>query len=82
MVEILNDGTCNTYLERFGANFIHYFYTNGYDKILRVAGRSLREFLLTIDQLHDSSRFTFPRMQHPLFHVTDEDENGITLVYK
>ncbi len=82
MVEILNDGTRDTYLEFFGANFIHYFSRYGFDKILRVAGRTLREFLFVIDQLHDSNRFTFPRMQSPSFHVTEEDCMGATLEYK
>ncbi len=82
MVEILNDGTRDTYLEFFGANFIHYFYRYGFNKILRVAGRNLRDFLFTIDQLHDSNRFTFPQMQHPLFNVTEENEQGVTLIYK
>jgi guanylate cyclase len=82
MAEILNDGTRNTYLEFFGANFIHYFYRYGFDKILRVAGRTFSDFLYAIDQLHDSNRFTFPQMQHPLFHVTKENEKEVTLVYK
>lgn len=82
MAEILNDGTRDTYLEFFGANFIHYFYRYGFDKILRVAGRSFGDFLYTLDQLHDSNRFIFPQMQHPLFHVTDENEKGVTLLYK
>ncbi|CAF2760229.1 unnamed protein product [Rotaria sp. Silwood2] len=82
MVEILNDGTRDTYLEFFGTNFIHYFYRYGFDKILRVAGRTLRDFLFVIDELHDSNRYIFPQMKHPLFHVTEEDEKGATLVYK
>jgi guanylate cyclase len=82
MAEVLNDGTRETYLEFFGGNFIHCFYQYGFNKILRVAGRTLRDFLFAIDQLHDSHRFTFPQMQHPLFHVTEEDEKGVTLVYK
>ncbi|CAF0994520.1 unnamed protein product [Adineta ricciae] len=82
MVEILNDGTRESFLQFFGANFIHYFYRYGFDKILRVAGRTLRDFLFVIDQLHDSNRFTFPQMQHPLFHVTEEDNHGVILHYK
>ncbi|CAF4671083.1 unnamed protein product [Rotaria sp. Silwood1] len=82
MVEILNDGTRDTYLEFFGTNFIHYFYRYGFDKILRIAGRTFRDFLFVIDELHDSNRYTFPQMKHPLFHVTEEDEKGATLVYK
>lgn len=82
MAQILNEGTRQTYLQFFGTNFIHYFYRYGFDKMLRVAGRTLRDFLFAIDQLHDSNRFVFPQMHHPLFHVTGEDENGVQLDYK
>jgi guanylate cyclase len=54
----------------------------GYDKILRVAGRSFRNFLYSIDQLHESNRFSFPKMQHPLFFVEKEDSTGVFLHYK
>ncbi len=37
----------------------------GYYKLFRIAGRNLREFLFVIDQLHDSNRFTFAKMQTP-----------------
>ncbi|CAF0724480.1 unnamed protein product [Didymodactylos carnosus] len=54
----------------------------GYDKILRVAGRHYHDFLLSINQLHDSTRFSFPLMKSPLFHVSDKDENGVVFHYK
>lgn len=82
MANILHEGTPDTYLEFFGQDSVRYFVNFGFDKILRVAGRSLRDFLFVIDQLHDSNRFAFPQMDQPLFHVTQEDEHGATLDYK
>ncbi|CAF0866327.1 unnamed protein product [Adineta ricciae] len=82
MVHVLHEGTAETYLEFFGEDFVRYFVNFGFDKILRVAGRTLRDFLFAIDQLHDSNRFTFPQMDQPLFHVTEESQSGATLVYK
>ena len=82
LVDILHEGTRETYLEFFGQDFFRYFKNIGYHKLFRVAGRNLREFLFVIDQLHDSNRFTFPNMQTPLFHVTEEDHTGATLEYK
>lgn len=82
MAYILHDGTGQTYLEAFGQNFIIYLIKFGYDKILRVAGRTVRDFLFAIDQLHDSNRFAFPQMNQPLFHVTEENAMGATLDYK
>ncbi|CAF0865964.1 unnamed protein product [Adineta steineri] len=82
MANILHEGTSESYLEFFGEDFVRYFVNFGFDKILRVAGRTLRDFLFAIDQLHDSNRFTFPNMIQPLFHVTEENATGATLVYK
>ncbi len=82
LVYILHEGTRDTYLEFFGKDFFRYLKSVGYNKLFRIAGRTLREFLFVIDQLHDSNRFTFPRMQSPSFHVTEEDCMGATLEYK
>ena len=82
LVEILNDGTRESHLEFFGGNFIHYFYRYGFDRILRVAGRTFRDFLFAIDQLHDSNRYVFPQMHQPIFHVTEENQDGAVLHYK
>lgn len=73
---------CPFYMKFFGECFVRFFTTYGYDKILRVAGRNLRDFLHSIDQLHDSTRFSFPEMKSPLFSVAEEDEQGIILMYK
>ena len=64
--------------------YIWHFLVNAlsYDKILRVAGKHFRGFLHSIDQLHASNRFNFPKKKSPLFRVTKEDDNGATLNYK
>ncbi|CAF3425569.1 unnamed protein product [Rotaria sp. Silwood1] len=82
LAETLNDGGPDFYMQFFGECFVNFFTTYGFDKILRVAGRHFRDFLLSIDQLHDSNRFSFPKMKSPLFHVTEEDTNGAVLHYK
>lgn len=82
LADILHEGGPDFYMQLFGQCFVKFFTNYGYDKILRVAGRHFRDFLLSIDQLHDSTRFSFPKMKSPLFHVTEEDENGAMLHYK
>ncbi|CAF3725651.1 unnamed protein product [Adineta steineri] len=82
LCEITHEGSLDTYMYFFGECFVRFFTNYGYDKILRVAGRHFRDFLLSIDQLHDSNRFSFPKMKSPLFHVTEEDEFGAVLHYK
>jgi guanylate cyclase len=82
MAQILSDGTPESYLEFFGQDFVRYLMTFGFEKLLRVGGRTFRDFLFAIDQLHDSKRFAFPQMYQPLFHVTEENETGAALLYK
>jgi guanylate cyclase len=80
--DILHEESPDFYMKFFGECFVRFFTTYGYDKILRVAGRHFRDFLHAIDQLHDSTRFSFPQMKSPLFSVAEEDERGVVLMYK
>lgn len=66
----------------FGTCFVKYFSHYGYDQIMRVAGRHYRDFLNGIDNLHETMRFSYPRMLSPSFYVSDEDENGCNLHYR
>jgi guanylate cyclase len=65
-----------------GTKFVAFFSGYGFDRILKVAGRNFRDFLHSIDQLHDSNRSTFPRMKSPLFFVSEEDAKGLYLHYQ
>ncbi len=65
-----------------GKEFVGFFSNYGFEKILRVAGRNYRDFLHAIDQLHESNRFSFPKMKSPLFFVSAEDPYGLMLHYQ
>lgn len=65
-----------------GHSFVGFFSNYGFEKMLRVAGRSFRHFLHSIDQLHDSNRYSFPSMKSPLFFVGAEDLHGCFLHYQ
>jgi hypothetical protein len=75
-------GDSEIYMEQFGKSFVGHITTFGYDKILRMSGRCFRDFLHSIDQLHESNRFSFPQMKHPLFYVDKEDADGLYLHYQ
>jgi guanylate cyclase len=49
---------------------------------MRVAGRHYRDFLNGIDNLHETMRFSYPKMLSPSFYVTHEHENGCLLHYR
>ena len=79
---IMQSGDTEVYMEMFGKSFVGHITTFGYDKILRISGRGFRDFMYSIDQLHESNRFSFPLMKHPLFYVDQEDANGLYLHYQ
>ena len=60
MTHAVRAGTVESYLNSLGQDFVRFFVNFGFYKIMRVAGRTFRDFLLAIDQLHDSNRYTFP----------------------
>ena len=66
----------NTVLEVFGAHFLEYCVNSGYDRILRVLGRNLRDFLCNLDALHDHLASIYPGMEAPSFRCTEDAESG------
>lgn len=68
--------------EEFGKRFVHFTSSFGYDRILKVLGRHLRDFINGLDNLHEYLRFTYPKLKAPSFFCTDETENGMKLHYR
>lgn len=69
-------------MDMYGENFVLFVGQYGYDRILRVLGRNLRDFLSGLDNLHEYLRFSYPKLKPPSFFVEEEDANGITLQYR
>ncbi|KAK4470290.1 hypothetical protein MN116_005858 [Schistosoma mekongi] len=65
-----------------GLTFVEYVGSKGYQGILRVLGRELRDFLNGLDNLHQFLRATYPKMQPPSFFCVNESKTGITLQYR
>ena len=78
---VLGDRTQAEYLDYFGTCFVAFFSHYGYDKIVRLSGRYYRDFLHGIDNLHETMRFTFPKMLSPTFYVESETKSGCLLHY-
>lgn len=57
-------------LEAFGEYWILYT-ADSYGEVLQAAGRSLREFLQNLDELHGRLEPVFPGMKPPQFRVED-----------
>lgn len=71
----------DTALEGFGAHFFHYTVQSGYDQILRVLGRNLKDFLCNLDALHDHLANIYPGMEAPSFRCTEADDGALLLHY-
>ena len=63
----------NDLMETLGVEFVDYVGQFGYDRILRVLGRHMRDFLNGLDNLHEYMRFSYTKLKPPSFFV----EKGI-----
>ncbi|CAG5133322.1 unnamed protein product, partial [Candidula unifasciata] len=79
---VLEDQELNDTMLYFGACFVSFCCKFSYDKILRLTGRYYRDFLNEIDNVHETIRFSHPKMQSPSFIVQSEDVHGCVLIYR
>ncbi|XP_072132213.1 soluble guanylate cyclase 88E-like [Mobula birostris] len=66
----------------FGVYMVKRIGNYGYERILRVLGRNVRDFINELDNLHEYFRFSFPKVQPPSFCVEEECERSLTLHYR
>lgn len=69
-------------MDAFGVSFVSFVGQYGYDKILSVLGRNMRDFLNGLDNLHEYLRFSYPKLKPPSFFCTNESTTGLTLHYR
>ena len=67
-------------LELFGEQFIQFCHEAGYGKILACLAPNLKDFLATLDTLHEHLTDTYPGMKPPSFTCT-ETESGLIVTY-
>lgn len=79
---VMQDRSIDSYMEYFGQCFVQYWTHYGYDTIMRASGRHYRDFLHGIDNLHETMRFSYPKMLTPSFYVDKEDCHGCLLHYR
>lgn len=68
-------------VERYGEYFFKYCVECGYERLLRVLGRNLYDFLCNLDVLHDHMTSTYPGMRAPSFRCSLGDDGSMTLRY-
>nr|XP_023029751.1 soluble guanylate cyclase 88E [Leptinotarsa decemlineata] len=70
------------FFEEMGVFFISFVGQYGYDRVLSVLGRHMRDFLNGLDNLHEYLKFSYPRMKAPSFFCENESKQGLTLHYR
>jgi hypothetical protein len=68
-------------LETFGEYWTDYAQQTSFAKLLRFAGRSMEEFVRSLDQMHAKIKFSLPDLQPPSFRVSEMDASGFRLHY-
>uniref|UniRef100_A0A6P7HD37 Soluble guanylate cyclase 88E-like n=1 Tax=Diabrotica virgifera virgifera TaxID=50390 RepID=A0A6P7HD37_DIAVI len=70
------------FMDQMGVFFIGFVSQYGYDRVLSVLGRHMRDFLNGLDNLHEYLKFSYPRMRAPSFICENETKQGLTLHYR
>jgi guanylate cyclase len=66
-----------------GKEFIFFVSQFGYDRMIRVLGRRLVDFLNGIDTLHEVlMKFSYDKMRPPSFYDESETPTGLILNYR
>nr|XP_033184108.1 soluble guanylate cyclase 88E [Bombus vancouverensis nearcticus]XP_033184109.1 soluble guanylate cyclase 88E [Bombus vancouverensis nearcticus]XP_033184110.1 soluble guanylate cyclase 88E [Bombus vancouverensis nearcticus]XP_033184111.1 soluble guanylate cyclase 88E [Bombus vancouverensis nearcticus]XP_033184112.1 soluble guanylate cyclase 88E [Bombus vancouverensis nearcticus] len=70
------------FFDQMGVHFVGFVGQYGYDRVLSVLGRHVRDFLNGLDNLHEYLKFSYPRMRAPSFICENETRQGLTLHYR
>ncbi|XP_063237743.1 soluble guanylate cyclase 88E [Bacillus rossius redtenbacheri] len=76
------DITEQEFFDQMGVYFVGFVSQYGYDRVLSVLGRHMRDFLNGLDNLHEYLKFSYPRMRAPSFICENETRHGLTLHYR
>ncbi|CAG7818430.1 unnamed protein product [Allacma fusca] len=70
------------FFEAMGVYFVEFVGQYGYDQVMSVLGRHMRDFLNGLDNLHEYLKFSYPRMRAPSFFCENETSDGLLLHYR
>ena len=67
------------FYEGMGKYFVTLAKDAGYERTILQLGRSIRDFFLNLDNLHDYLKYTFPKMKAPSFFIEAEDDKSLMM---
>lgn len=79
-VKILNV-TAEEFLHNFGEHWILHTAQESYAGLMQSAGRTLPQFLKNLPDFHARVALIFPKLQPPIFKISDESDHSIKLHY-
>ena len=68
-------------LEEIGEYWIEFALNSDYGDLMRMAGDSLPDLLMNLDNMHTRVGQSFEHLEPPSFWCTDESDNSLTLHY-
>jgi hypothetical protein len=68
-------------LTGFGRHWVLVTGREGYGELLNIAGKTLPEFLVNLNNLHTRVSLAFQKLQPPEFHVLQDDGQQLRLQY-
>jgi predicted hydrocarbon binding protein len=68
-------------LIKFGEHWVVYTAAHGYSALFDIAGDSLPDFLLSLNELHARVGRNFPKLRPPTFHIDVIDTTTLRLHY-
>lgn len=69
-------------LNAFGEYWVLYTAKEGYGEMMSMAGNTIQEFLLNLDDMHARVGLLFPRLKPPSFWCTDLSDHSLRLHYR
>ena len=64
------EGSIDEIMEEMGQEFVNFVSVFGYDRILKVLGRHMRDFLNGLDNLHEYMRFSYAKLRPPRYNLS------------
>lgn len=68
-------------LKAFGEHWVLYTAREGYGELLKMSGKSFKEFLHHVDDLHAHVGLSFPNLMPPSFKCTENGDGSVALHY-
>lgn len=68
-------------LEAFGEYWVLYTAKEGYGELLKASGKTLKDFLVNLDQMHARIAMSMPSLRPPKFNVGEGPDGSMILHY-